>query len=83
MNTPTSPEASSWHAVAEAKLVRVLGPAEGARTLREVLLEIKTPIIASAEDLRRFAASLSTRGGFHTAIAAMLDVHATMYEQAP
>lgn len=70
----------SWHADVETRLVRVLGPADGARAFREVLAEIDTPTIGSAADLRRFASALAVRGGFCTVLAAMLEVHATMYE---
>jgi hypothetical protein len=68
-----------WHHVAQDKLTRVLGANAGPATMREVLLEIGTARLESAEDLRRFASALSRRGGFAGAIAGLLSVHAAMY----
>lgn len=70
---------TTWHEVAALKLTRVLGSVEGTRVLAETLKDLGLDHIETSADLTRFACKLAARGGFATAIAAMLDVHVAMY----
>ena len=75
-----TPGATDWHGTAIDKLAKVMGSA-GEGLARSVLQEIGMAKVSSASDLREFAAALSKRGGFATAVGALLDLHATMYEE--
>lgn len=60
------------------KLVKVLGADKAERVAREVLDEIGLPELATADDLLRFARALEKRGGFESALGAMLSVQAVL-----
>jgi hypothetical protein len=74
------PPATNWHAVALAKLTSVMGPTVGPELARAVLEELGLTSLSSPAELRLFASALSTRGGFASAVAALLTLHAAMYE---
>lgn len=76
------PPATNWHEVALAKLTSVMGPAAGRQLAASVLAELQLDALSSPAELRLFAAALSTRGGFAGAVAALLTLHAAMYEGA-
>lgn len=76
------PIPTDWHGVALAKLTKVMGGATGEGLARSVLEEIAIERVSSASDLRNFAVALARRGGFATAVAALLTLHATMYDEA-
>lgn len=71
--------ATDWHGTAIDKLAKVMGSA-GETLARSILEEIGMVKVSSASDLRQFAGALSKRGGFATAVGALLDLHATMYD---
>lgn len=60
------------------KLVKVLGADKAERVAREVLDEIGLPELATPDDLLRFARALEKRGGFESALGAMLSVQAVL-----
>lgn len=72
--------ATDWNDVALTKLRNVMGPSAGAELARSVLAELGLERLSSAAQLKAFAESLSTRGGFAAAVGALLFLHATMYE---
>jgi len=74
-----SPSPTAWHDVALAKLVKVMGDADGRTLAESVLNEVGLARLSSAADMRRFATALAARGGFASAVAALLELHATMY----
>ena len=74
------PRATNWHDVALAKLTSVMGPITGQQLAASVLEELGLASLSSPAELRRFATALATRGGFATAVAALLTLHAAMYE---
>ncbi len=74
------PKVDNWHGVALAKLTGVMGPGVGAHLAASVLEEIGLESLTSASELRIFANALSARGGFASAVAALLLLHAAMYE---
>ncbi|MES1173278.1 MAG: hypothetical protein ABUL62_03035 [Myxococcales bacterium] len=74
------PAVTDWHAVALAKLTSVMGPAVGRQLAAAVLQELNIASLSSAAELRLFATALATRGGFASAVAALLTLHAAMYE---
>ncbi len=74
------PQFDNWHEVALSKLTSVMGPTVGRNLAASVLAEIRLDSIASPIDLRLFATALSARGGFASAVAALLTLHAAMYE---
>ena len=76
------PSPTDWHGVAFAKLTKVMGDAAGEGLALSVLEEIAIERVSSAKDLRNFAVALSKRGGFATAVGALLTLHATMYDEA-
>jgi hypothetical protein len=76
------PSVTNWHEVALAKLTSVMGPTVGQQLASSVLAELQLESLASAADLRLFAVALSARGGFASAVAALLTLHAAMYESA-
>jgi len=76
------PLATSWHEVALAKLSSVMGPTAGQHLAGSVLEELGIESLSSADELRRFATTLATRGGFASAVAALLTLHAAMYDGA-
>ena len=76
------PPATNWHEVALAKLFSVMGPAVGGQLAASVLDELQLVTLSSPDELRRFAGALSKRGGFASAVAALLTLHAAMYEGA-
>ena len=76
------PLATNWHEVALAKLSSVMGPIAGPHLAESVLEELGLASLSSVADLRRFALALTTRGGFASAVAALLTLHAAMYEGA-
>lgn len=76
------PSATNWHEVAFAKLSSVMGPITGQHLANSVLEELGIASLSSAAELRRFADTLATRGGFASAVAALLTLHAAMYEGA-
>ena len=76
------PLATNWHEVALAKLSSVMGPIVGQHLAESVLEELGLVSLSSPADLRRFAAALATRGGFASAVAALLTLHVAMYEGA-
>jgi hypothetical protein len=75
-----TPGATDWHGTAFDKLAKVMGSA-GETLARSVLQEIGMAKVSSASDLRQFAGALLKRGGFAAAVGALLDLHATMYEE--
>ncbi len=79
----TRPVASDWHGVAMARLTAVMGDRAGREIADAVLAELGLTSIGSSSALRRFAAALALRGGFAAAVGAMLELHATMYEETP
>lgn len=74
------PPATNWHDVALAKLTSVMGPSLGPQLALSVLAELGLTTLASPTDLRRFAAALAQRGGFASAVAALLTLHAAIHE---
>jgi len=74
------PNATDWHGVALAKLTHVMGERAGPELAVSVLRELGLEKLRSAEDLRRFASMLSSKGGFAAAVGGLLGVHAAMYE---
>ncbi len=72
--------ATDWHAIALTKLAKVMGEHAGHELATAVLKEIGVETLMSASQLRQFSSALSTRGGFAAAVAALLDLHATMYD---
>ncbi len=76
------PPATNWHEVALAKLTSVMGPVAGRQLASAVLAELRLESISSPAELRLFATALSTRGGFASAVAALLTLHAAMYDSA-
>lgn len=60
------------------KLVKVLGSEKAGRVEREVLEEIGLRELSTADDLLRFARALEKRGGFESALGAMLSVQAVL-----
>ena len=76
------PLATDWHDVALAKLSNVMGPSLGQQMAASVLEELGLSSLASPAELRRFASALSQRGGFASAVAALLTLHAAMYDSA-
>ncbi len=72
--------ATYWHAFALAKLTNVMGDRAGRELAAAVLKEMGVETLASASQLRQFSTLLSTRGGFAAAVAALLALHATMYD---
>jgi hypothetical protein len=74
------PVATNWHEVALAKLTSVMGPTVGRQLAESVLQELGIASLSSPTELRRFATALATRGGFASAVAALLTLHAAMYE---
>ncbi|MEI9949048.1 MAG: hypothetical protein WDO74_08700 [Pseudomonadota bacterium] len=76
------PPVTNWHDVALAKLTSVMGPSVGQQLAASVLEELALASLTSPAELRRFATALATRGGFASAVAALLTLHAAMYESA-
>lgn len=76
------PLATNWHEVAFAKLKGVMGPSVGQQLAESVLGELGLTSLSSPAELRLFATTLSTRGGFASAVAALLTLHAAMYDSA-
>ena len=76
------PPATNWHEVALAKLTSVMGPTVGQHLASSVLEELCLESLSSPTELRRFATALQTRGGFASAVGALLTLHAAMYEGA-
>jgi len=74
------PQVTNWHEVALAKLTSVMGPIAGQHLAASVLEELGLESLSSPAELRSFANALSTRGGFASAVAALLTLHAAMYE---
>ncbi len=74
------PAVHNWHEVALAKLTAVMGPTTGQELARSVLTEMHLDALSSPAELRVFATALSGRGGFATAVAALLTLHAAMYD---
>jgi hypothetical protein len=74
------PSATDWHEVALAKLTSVMGPATGRQLASALLAELHLDTLSSPSELRLFATALSARGGFASAVAALLTLHAAMYE---
>ena len=74
--------ATDWNGVALDKLVKVMGPNVGRQLAAQILEELGLQEVSCAADLRRFAEALSKRGGFASAIGALLLLHATMYDEA-
>jgi hypothetical protein len=70
---------TDWHAVAVARLTRVLGERAGRETMRKALAAIGVAELATADDLGRLAVDLRGRGGFEAAIGELLSVHVAMY----
>lgn len=84
MNTPTQKSIpTAWDTVAHEKLVRVLGPTEGARVFHETMAEVKLDHLTTAEDLMRFADILARRGGFVRTLGAVLRTHALLRGAVP
>ncbi|CAN5911453.1 hypothetical protein BH11MYX4_BH11MYX4_43040 [soil metagenome] len=73
------PPPREWHAVAEARLASVLGPAKGATALAEALRAVGLSRVATAHDLHRLAQHLSGTGGFASAVGGLLSVHAILH----
>ena len=73
---------TNWHAIALTKLTNVMGDRAGHELATAVLKEMGVEALSSASQLRQFSALLSTRGGFASAVAALLDLHATMYDDS-
>ena len=76
------PAATNWHEVALAKLTSVMGASVGQQLAASVLEERRLVSLSSPAELRLFASALATRGGFASAVAALLTLHAAMYENA-
>ncbi len=76
------PQATNWHEIAIAKLTSVMGPSAGQHLATSVLEELGLVSLSSSAELRCFATALATRGGFASAVAALLTLHAAMYESA-
>ena len=76
------PSPTDWHGIALAKLTKIMGDGAGEVLAHSVLEEIELERVSSAAELRHFAVALSRRGGFATAVGALLTLHATMYEEA-
>jgi hypothetical protein len=76
------PIATNWNGVALAKLTSVMGPSAGQHLAESVLEELGLVALSSPAELRSFATALATRGGFASAVAALLMLHAAMYEDA-
>ena len=74
------PSPTNWHDVAFAKLMTVMGPNAGQQLAESVLEELGLESLSSPGQLRAFATALSTRGGFASAVAALLTLHAAMYD---
>jgi len=74
------PLATNWHDVALAKLTSVMGPSLGPQLAWSVLAELGLTSLASPMDLRLFASALARRGGFASAVAALLTLHAAIHE---
>ena len=77
------PAANDWNGIALAKLTNVLGDETGRRVLEEVMSAIGKKELRSAADLRLFAQTLLTRGGFAGAIGGLLSLHATLHGADP
>jgi phage tail tube protein FII len=77
------PEATDWHGVALAKLTKVMGEEAGRGMAQAILEEIGVEQLASPRDLRSFAEALARRGGFASAIGALLALHATIHDGTP
>ncbi len=71
-------DGAPFQELAQAKLVRVLGPAQAAQVYAETLAAAGLTAIASADDLYRFATHLSKRGGFAAAVGGLLSVAAVL-----
>ena len=76
------PAATNWNAVALAKLTSVMGASAGPQLAASVLQELGLVSLSSPAELRDFASALATRGGFASAVAALLNLHAAMYDVA-
>jgi hypothetical protein len=74
------PLVNDWNGVALAKLTSVMGPTAGQHLAESVLEEVGLASLSSAAELRSFATALATRGGFASAVAALLTLHVAMYE---
>ena len=77
------PAANDWSGIALAKLTNVLGDAAGRKVFEEVMSAIGKKELCSSADLRLFAQTLLTRGGFAGAIGGLLSLHATMHGADP
>lgn len=73
-------QALSLHDSAMQKMLRIFGADRGERLANEILGDLGIVVVATAGDLRRFAARLELHGTFETAVAAMLRVHAVISE---
>jgi hypothetical protein len=73
------PSPTDWHAVAETRLVSVLGPVKGSAAFAESLRAVGLVRLSTADDLHRLAQHLSACGGFTSAVGGLLSVHAVMY----
>ena len=74
------PLATNWNAVALAKLTSVMGASAGPQLAASVLQELGLASLSSPSELRAFATALARRGGFASAVAALLTLHAAMYD---
>ena len=75
--------ATDWNEVALTKLRNVMGPSAGPALARSVLAELGLERLTSGRELKVFAEALAKRGGFASAVGALLLLHATMYESTP
>lgn len=72
--------ARDWHETALTRLINVLGEDAGRAIAASVLADIGVSKLSSASDLRRFGEALSARGGFASAVGALLSLHATIHD---
>lgn len=68
---------SEYHALALAKMSRILGPERAQQLVFELLGRLRLTL-ATADELLMFSTELSKLGGFEGAVGAMLSVRALM-----
>lgn len=70
------------HALALAKVGRILGPARARALVQGFLALHRKPALRTTADLHAFGESLATHGGIEQAVGAMLMVQAVLIESA-
>lgn len=70
------------HALALAKVGRILGPDRARALLEAFLVQQDKPGLRTTADLRAFGESLAAHGGIEQAVGAMLMVQAVLLESA-